>query len=94
MTMELYDACVAAGLEIDHHESDLYVKKTPAAIFVLSEFNYDPELKKLDKYRGVSTFKSSIDGSEWFDIPFAYLPWWRERGHTKEKDGEGRLQER
>lgn len=30
-TNDLYEDCVAAGLETDNHESDLYIKESPKA---------------------------------------------------------------
>lgn len=64
--MSLYKDLRAAGIPIDHHESDLYVLATPAA-------------RSLIKKHGIKapgSFKSDVDGMIWFDIPFAYEPFW------------------
>src|SRR5262249_47666079 len=64
---DIYAQVLAAGIEHDHHETDLY---TPV----------NDETKKLiDAYhfRGnVTTFTSQIDGKPWYDIPFAFTPGW------------------
>jgi hypothetical protein len=61
--MELYDALIAAGCEIDSHESDLYVKATLVA----------------ESGRLRSFFTHQVTGETWIDVPFAYLPWWEKR---------------
>ena len=54
---------------IDHHESDLYIKRTPKS----------SELVKCYEYRTiVEIFRSQLDGCIWFDIPFGYDPYWAE----------------
>lgn len=68
-TNDLYEDCVASGLETDNHESDLYVKETPES----------RELLKLWGYEHPKRFISAIDGTLWFDIPFMYSPWWKAR---------------
>lgn len=54
----------AEGIEIDHHESDLYVRDTPRARAILKE----RDLK-------FKTFRDS-NGDPWLDVPFAYEPFW------------------
>lgn len=63
--MSLYQALVDAKCEIDNHESDLYVKATP-------------EVEKIIRQHAcnASRFVSQIDGSLWWDVPFAYEPFW------------------
>lgn len=68
-TKDLYEDCVAAGLETDNHESDLYVKDCPKA----------RELLKLWGYERPKSFISQIDNKIWLDIPFMYSPWWKTR---------------
>jgi hypothetical protein len=65
--MSLYETLKAAGCEVDNHESDLHVKATATATLILKRF---PE------WRGVSSFCSRLDGALWYDVPFAYQPWW------------------
>ena len=66
--MSIYTAAKSAGLEMDHHEGDLYLKDTPGARELLAVAG-----KKIDG-RNVQPFRSAIDGSAWLDIPFAYDP--------------------
>jgi hypothetical protein len=67
----IFQAVVAAKIPRDHHESDLYIKATPAARELLKRYKHS-----------FSAFTSQIDGSLWFDVPFAFDPWWEERGLT------------
>ena len=68
--LSIYEQLKQANVKIDNHESDLYcpVNETTKAIIA----NYDHK-------SNVTTFKSNIDGKTWYDIPFAYAPWWNER---------------
>ncbi len=50
--------------DIDHHESDLYVRDSPVVRTVIRQFGMNS-----------SNFTSS-DGSKWIDVPFAYEPFW------------------
>ena len=65
--MALYDELVAAGCRIDNHESDLYVEATPEAERIL---------RASDRWSTVKSFISQVDGKRWFDVPFAYVPFW------------------
>lgn len=67
----LFQKVVAAGLEFDSHESDLYIKNSTAAHTILEEF---PLNKK-----NTRTFQSKVDGGLWLDVPFAYEPFWIKR---------------
>ncbi len=69
--MTLYGALVAAGAQIDSHESDLYVEATPEVARILAEFPTECE--------NARTFRSQIDGRLWWDVPFAFQPWWDRR---------------
>lgn len=66
----LYDALVAAGCEVDNHESDLYVRLTVESRAILNQY---PD------YAQVQLFHSGRDGQLWIDVPFAFSPWWRAR---------------
>ena len=56
--------------EVSHHESDLYLKQTPISNELIAKYPYK---------NNVTTFRSQIDNSIWFEIPFAYTPVWKER---------------
>lgn len=63
---DIYAALKAAGCELDHHESDLYVKATPEAI-------------RLTAGEPNRSFFTSHDGSRWIDLPFKYTPFWERK---------------
>lgn len=65
--MDIYEQLKNAGVKLDHHESDLYAKVTPESIEIINKWNY----KSI-----VRIFTSNIDDSMWYDIPFAYTPFW------------------
>jgi hypothetical protein len=64
---DIYHELQAAGVPLDSHESDLYAKVTPASRAIVNRWRHA---------RTVTIFTSQIDGARWFDIPFAYLPFW------------------
>ena len=61
-TSSLYDELVASGAEIDHHESDLYVKATPETRAIIMRHR-EPMAR---------SFRHQVSGEIWFDIPFAF----------------------
>jgi hypothetical protein len=65
---DLYADCLAAGLEVDHHESDLYIKDCPKARELLEKYK-----------KPVATFRSQIDQQVWLEVPFVYTPFWEEK---------------
>jgi len=69
--MTLYEELTAAGCLTDHHESDLYVKYSDKALAIIVDHVLLPGslLQRLP-----NKFVSNIDGSLWYDIPFAYDP--------------------
>ena len=52
--------------DIDHHNSDLYLKRTPAAMAII---------KRLENKSLLSVFKDP-DGVPWYELPFCYTPYW------------------
>ncbi len=54
--------------EISHHESDLYLKITPVSLELVGNHEFGCN---------VTRFTSKIDGRLWFEIPFAYDPYWK-----------------
>ena len=49
--------------EIDHHESDLYLKKNEVSDKLISNYKFR---------NNVTIFRDQIDGVLWYEIPFAY----------------------
>lgn len=66
----LYQDIIAAGIEHDSHESDLYVPMTPAVNRILAHHN-------ISHFR---TFRCERSGDLWVDIPFQFDPWWESKG--------------
>lgn len=62
--MSIYTDMQEAGLEIDHNESDLYVRSTLDAWAILRRY---PEARP-------TRFRTR--GQQWIDIPFHYDPYW------------------
>lgn len=54
--------------DIDHHASDLYLRKTPASTALVNRLTTKVLL---------STFES-CDGSVWYDLPFCFTPFWED----------------
>lgn len=68
--MDIYGQAKALGVEIDHHESDLYLPVTPETRELIAKYKFKSN---------VTTFVSQIDKTLWYDVPFAYLPFWERR---------------
>jgi hypothetical protein len=68
---DIYQQMIDVGAEIDNHESDLYIKVTPSTRQIVDDYQFKGN---------VTTFTSQVDGCQWFDIPFAFKPWWTKRG--------------
>lgn len=71
----IYDALLNAGCDIDHHESDLYVRDTPTSREILRRFE--------NTGFSYSSFLSPKDGQLWFELPFMYLPFWQAKAAIK-----------
>lgn len=53
--------------EIGHWCSDLHLKMTPVSHRLVMEYEFPKQVR---------WFCSQIDGSSWYEIPFAYDPFW------------------
>lgn len=53
--------------EIGSHQSDLYLKQTDES---------DKLIKNYEFKSNVTIFRCQTDGSPWYEIPFAYDPFW------------------
>ncbi len=61
--------------DIDHHETDLYLKVSEASTALIAGYDFRGNVEK---------FQSHLDGCLWFDVPFAYTPAWIERSRREE----------
>ena len=66
-TVQLFEQVKAAGIPYDSHETDLYLPVNEETRALIQNYRFK---------ENVTTFKSQIDGKQWFDVPFAYLPAW------------------
>ena len=57
-------------LEIDNHESDLYLKKTGISEKLVANYEHK---------ENVTTFPELETGVLWYDIPFAFDPFWKDK---------------
>lgn len=73
--MSVYQKMKAAGVEVDNHESDLYVPVT----------DISKEIVRACKLKA-ETFVSERDCALWYDIPFAYDPFFQKRTHDMTKE--------
>lgn len=61
---------VLPASDLDHHETDLYIKVSEASAALVASYDFRGNVEK---------FRSPLDGCQWFDVPFAYSPGWVER---------------
>ena len=66
---ELFNKLIKAEVPISNHYSDLYVKKTDESMDLLSEYEFRCNVTK---------FVNQIDKTVWYDVPFAYIPYWND----------------
>jgi hypothetical protein len=83
----LYAECVKRGIPMSNHESDLYIPVTAETRELIKHFDASPCHEKSDDSRLLclpgerqySTFINQVEGGLWFDVAFAFLPWWEQR---------------
>ena len=65
---EVYAVAVATmpAEDIEHHNSDLYLKKTTAATAIVA---------RLENKSLLSTFRDPA-GVAWYELPFCFMPYW------------------
>ena len=66
--MALYQDLIEANIECSNWQSDLY--------FPVSEQSRNILAKYPVQKASATTFKSNIDGKLWYDVPFAFEPFW------------------
>lgn len=71
----VYKRMKDAGVEIAHHESDLYVPINDTTTAILRQAKQDGLLKSK-----VETFRDSVTNTMYYDIPFMYAPFKWTRG--------------
>lgn len=61
--LTLFEKVVNMGIEWDHHCSDLYLPVNDKTRELIDDYEFKCN---------VTSFKSAIDGTQWYDIPFSY----------------------
>lgn len=65
--MSIYEEMRRAGVELSSHESDLYARVCDESRHIVENYEFR---------ESVQIFSSQIDGMLWYDIPFAFDPFW------------------
>jgi len=68
--MNIYQEVKDSGAKIDHHESDLYIPVTTETTKLVNQYKFKSNVKR---------FINNIDNKPWYDIPFAYSPFWEKK---------------
>lgn len=67
---ELFMRIIEFGIPYENHASDLYIPKTEQNTKLIAVYEFK---------ENVTTFISQIEKTMWYDIPFAYQPYWSRR---------------
>jgi hypothetical protein len=67
--MNIYAECVELGIPTNSHYSDLYIPANQQTAALLKKHNITT----------AKIFTNQVEGGLWYDIPFAYSPWWEKR---------------
>ena len=76
MSDGIYEQMKATGVEIGNHYSDLYVPVTEETTAIVKDYEFKTN---------VTRFTNQIDHKPWYDIPFAFTPYWDERRASGER---------
>ncbi len=68
--MNIFARIKAERIDYSNHESDLYIPVTEQTKIMINAYQFKSN---------VTTFVSNTDGKLWYDIPFAYLPYWESK---------------
>ena len=65
---EIYAVALATlpAEDIDHHNSDLYLRRTPAATAIINRLENKALLSVFSDYNGIA----------WYELPFCFTPYW------------------
>jgi len=67
----LYEEIKESGVEIGNHYSDFYFPVTPETTKILAKFPVHQT--------NARTFINRNNKNLWYDIPFAFMPYWEEK---------------
>jgi hypothetical protein len=71
MSKSIHTLMVEAGQEVSNWQSDLYVPVNDTTTAIIKDYEFKCN---------VSRFKSNVDGKSMYEIPFAYEPYWTNKG--------------
>ena len=81
----IHEEAKKLGVEIAHHESDLYIPVTPETTELIKQYKSRSNVTTFTEYTlphtrrcincgKIHTIRTPI--RSWYDIPFAYQPFW------------------
>lgn len=78
--MSIFNEIKRTGIKYSSHESDLYIPVNEKTSELIKTYVHR---------RNVTIFKNQVEGGLWYEVPFAYDPWWKSRLHTIKLDNGG-----
>ena len=67
--MSLYTDLIEAGQPVSSHYSDLYTPVNDVTRALMKKHDKRP-----------TTFINQVEGGLWYDVPFAFDPYWEKKG--------------
>ena len=68
--MSLFQMVVKLGIPFSNHASDLYIPVTPETTKLLQSITIK------GRKHHYSVFNNQVEGGLWYDVAFAYEPFW------------------
>jgi len=75
--MTIYQEMKAAAVDLESHESDLFVPVTKMTTAIVEKYHHE-----------VGQFTDS-QGKKWYEIPFGFDPWWTEKAKIQQELNRG-----
>ena len=72
----IYERLIEAGIEVEGHESDMYVRVTKESMDIIGQWEVDTGALR------TVTFAAEPDGARYYDLPFQYTPYWDAKAKT------------
>jgi len=66
--MTIYERLKAAGVPLDNHESDLYARVSHISQAIIAQYKWRKHVRR---------FITQDSNEAWYDIPFAFDPFWK-----------------
>ena len=67
---DIYTSILATGAPLIGIKGSLYCKITVETALIVGEYQYKESVRR---------FQSKIDGTPWYDIPYAFTPFWEKK---------------